>query len=371
MDFRKLALLVGALMVAAISAVLARGLLAGGTDTAEATPQPGIEVLVAAQTLPIGTMIDPSMIRFQPWPQDMVDGAYILRAQGDPQTLKGQVVRYAIAAGQPVTQGALIKPGDRGFLAAALGPGMRAVTVSVNASTGVAGFVFPGDRVDVVLTQQVAGGGSGEPLKVAETIIRNIRVLATDQRTSSEPAEGEDATARLSNTVTLEATPAISEKIAVAQTIGQLSLSLRSITDNVAELEAAIAAGDVEIPEGTDAKGEKRILLALAARPNDTKGTFSTGGDVSRFQRTSVPALGDDGSLSPERKEAQRLSDQLTLRNLRKQLADEKKSASSVTVRRGASTNEEDASGNLDRLSSATLSPYARALGNPMSGGRN
>ena len=71
---------------------------------------------------------------------------------------------------------------DRGFLAAALGPGMRAVTVPVNTSSGVAGFVFPGDHVDLVLTQQVSGGGEGPPLKVSETIVRNVRVLATDQR---------------------------------------------------------------------------------------------------------------------------------------------------------------------------------------------
>ena len=83
---------------------------------------------------------------------------------------------------QPVTRGALIRPGERGFLAAALAPGMRAVTVAVSATSGVAGFVFPGDRVDIVLTQEVEGGGDGAALRVSETIIRNIRVLAVDQR---------------------------------------------------------------------------------------------------------------------------------------------------------------------------------------------
>jgi pilus assembly protein CpaB len=96
----------------------------------------------------------------------------------------GRVVRNEITAGQPITHGALIKPGERGFLAAALGPGMRAVTVPVSNISSVAGFVFPGDRVDIVLTQSVSGGGDGQPLKVSETIIRNIRVLATDKRTS-------------------------------------------------------------------------------------------------------------------------------------------------------------------------------------------
>src|SRR3546814_780778 len=101
----------------------------------------------------------------------------------------GTVVRNPITAGQPVTQGALVKPGDRGFLAAALGPGMRAVTFPVSAKTAVAGFVFPGDRVDLVLTQDVAGGGDGPALKVSETVMRNLRVLATDQRTDNTTDE--------------------------------------------------------------------------------------------------------------------------------------------------------------------------------------
>jgi pilus assembly protein CpaB len=198
------------------------------------------------------------------------------------------VVRYAITAGQPITQGALVKPGDRGFLAAALGPGMRAVTVRMDPATGVAGFVFPGDRVDLVLTQDVPGGGDGPPLKASETIVRNLRVLATDQRTSSETEEGKAPVVTYS-TVTIEATPRIAEKIAVSQTIGTLSLSLRSIADNTAELERAIAAGEVSVPDGTDPKAEKKMLLQIASRPVDTDPTYVVGGDVSRFQRRSVP----------------------------------------------------------------------------------
>jgi pilus assembly protein CpaB len=166
---------------------------------------------------------------------------------------------------------------------------MRAVTVSVSATSGVAGFVFPGDRVDLVLTQTVAGGGEGQPLKASETIIRNARVLATDQRMDVKGEDGKPVVQNVS-TVTLEATPKIAEKIAVAQTIGQLSLSLRSIADNNAELEQAIASGEVTVPEGTDPKAEKRMLLAIASRPIDTKTTFTVGSDVSRFQRSSVPS---------------------------------------------------------------------------------
>jgi pilus assembly protein CpaB len=159
----------------------------------------------------------------------------------------------------------------------------------VNISAGVAGFVFPGDHIDLVLTQQVQGGGDGPALKVSETIIRNLRVLATDQRITSTDEEGKTKVQTFSN-VTLEVTPRIAEKVAVAQSLGSLSLSLRSIADNSSELERAVAAGDVKVPAGTSPDQEKQMLLALANRPIDSNTTYSTGGDVSRFQRRTVPA---------------------------------------------------------------------------------
>jgi pilus assembly protein CpaB len=198
-------------------------------------------------------------------------------------------VRNAITAGQPVTRGSLVGPQDRGFLAAALAPGMRAITVPVSVSSSVAGFVFPGDHIDLMLTQQVQGGGDGPALKVSETIIRNLRVLATDQRITSTDEEGKTKVQTFSN-VTLEVTPKIAEKISVAQSLGSLSLSLRSIADNTSELERAVAAGDIKVPAGTSPDQEKQMLLAMANRPIDTNTTFSTGGDVSRFQRRTVPA---------------------------------------------------------------------------------
>jgi pilus assembly protein CpaB len=188
-----------------------------------------------------------------------------------------------------MTIGSVIKPGDRGFLAAALGPGMRAVTVPVSATNSVAGFVFPGDRVDLVLTQSVSGGGDGEPLKVSETILRNLRVLATDQRMDALGADGKPVVQTYSN-VTIEVTPKIAEKIAVAQTIGSLSLSLRSLADNSSELDAAIAGTDMSLPDGSNATAEKKMLASLSARPVDRGSTYSTGADVSRYQRSSVPA---------------------------------------------------------------------------------
>ena len=294
MDVKKLALLVGALVIAVITAVMAKNMFAGaGAQQAAAAPAVplGPKVLVAKKALPAGTIIDPDSFAYQPWPKELMQSAYYVEAapDGDPKKLLGTVVRYPITAGQPVTRGSLVGPEDRGFLAAALGPGMRAITVPVNVSAGVAGFVFPGDHVDIVLTQQVQGGGDGPPLKVSETIIRNARVLATDQRITSKDDEGKTQIKTFSN-VTLEVTPRIAEKVAVAESMGRLSLSLRSIADNTADLERAVAAGDIKVPANANPAQEKQMLLAYADRPNDSNTTFTTGGDVSRFQRRTVPS---------------------------------------------------------------------------------
>ena len=291
MDVKKIALLVGALLVAAVTAVMAKNMFTGASaPEAQAAPVPvGPKILVAKKALPVGTIVDAESFTFQPWPEELVQNAYYKEGEPDSDLSKllGTVVRNAVTAGQPVTRGTLVGPEDRGFLAAALGPGMRAITVPVSATTGVAGFVFPGDRVDIVLTQEVTGDGPA--LKVSETIVRNIRVLATDQRFDSKGEDGKTVVQTFSN-VTMEATPRIAEKIAVAQSVGTLSLSLRSLADNTSELERAVASGQVKLPKGATPAEERKLLLAVANQPIDTGATFTTGGDVSRFQRRTVPA---------------------------------------------------------------------------------
>ncbi|WP_435202925.1 Flp pilus assembly protein CpaB [Qipengyuania sp. 902] len=294
MDRKKLVLLVGALIVAIGTALVARSMFAGASapqaEAAQVEAQ-GPKVLVAQRALPVGTIITADAINFQLWPEELVQNAYFLDGEADMSKLLGTVVRHPITAGEPVTQGALVAPGDRGFLAAALAPGMRAITVPVSAQSGVAGFVFPGDRVDMVLTQTIKGDEDTE-MRASETILRNLRVLATDQSTVSEKAEDGSTIVKPFRAVTLEVTPVIAEKIAVAQTIGTLSLSLRSLADNQSELEMALAKGDVTIPDDATPEEEEKLLREAMARPDDAKGTFVTGGDVSRFQRRSVRPVG-------------------------------------------------------------------------------
>ena len=290
MDTRKIMLIVGALVIAIGAAFgvnqMMRGAAAPQARAAAAPEITGPMILVATRQLPVGTIVGPDSFRFQPWPKELVEKAYFLKDKTDVNTLVGTVVRYPITAGQPLTQGALVHPDDRGFLAAALGAGMRAVTVKVSQEQGVAGFVFPGDRVDVVLAQTIAvQEGSSYPDKqifTAETIVRNVRVLATDQRYDAEDETGKTPV-RTFGSVTLEATPEIAEKIAVAQDMGKLSLALRPLAESAGDLDAAIASGDVNVPSKGGSAAEKKMLAEVAARPTSGRSSVTTGGDVSRF----------------------------------------------------------------------------------------
>ena len=119
MDKKKLVLLLGALIIAVGTAFAARSMFAGAAaPEAEAAPEPvGPKVLVAQRGLSTGTIITADAIRYQQWPEELVQDAYFLDGESDVAQLIGTVVRHPITAGEPVTQGSLVKPGDRGFLA--------------------------------------------------------------------------------------------------------------------------------------------------------------------------------------------------------------------------------------------------------------
>lgn len=195
------------------------------------TAAPAAEIMVASRTLPAGSLLRPGDLEWQPWPEDGVAPAYVVRSPagpGEPDPMagfEGAVVRHGITAGEPVTEQRVVRPGDRGFLAAILSPGMRAVSVPISATTGIAGFVFPGDRVDVILIHAIERGesSSDRTLRASETVLTNVRVLAVDQRVADQ---GNPVVAK---TATLEVTPKQAETITMLTEMGRLTLSLRSL----------------------------------------------------------------------------------------------------------------------------------------------
>lgn len=188
-----------------------------------------VPVLTAARPLRAGTLLKPEdLATEQRAPSDVPAGARIDSgtARGD---LLGAMIRRNLTKGDALLSGDALNPGDRGFLAAVLGPGMRAVTVGVDAVTGLAGLVWPGDRVDLILTQAQDGSNVAPAHRVsAETVLHDGRVLAID-RQLMQGATSESPEAAMARTVTLEVTPAEAERVAVAVKLGHLSLSVVAV----------------------------------------------------------------------------------------------------------------------------------------------
>ena len=188
-------------------------------------PSTTIYILVAARDLPSGALVQPDDLMWQSWPDDRVSDAYLRKDRDDPQTLAGAVVRLHIAQGEPVSAGRMVKPGERGFLAAVLAPGMRATSVPLTSTSDVAGLILPGDHVDLILSHQIPDiRDPNAPARTAsETVLTNLRIVAIDQTTNDQ-----DKKPLSGKTATFEVTPKQAEIIEVAKLIGNLSLVLRS-----------------------------------------------------------------------------------------------------------------------------------------------
>jgi len=236
MNLRTVLLLLFALSAAAVTAYFARNWIASQRASwenqapaqAEAPTVPVKEILVADEDLATGTFVKPEHLKWQQWPEDGVIEGYMIRGEASEQDLDGAVVRTHLYAGEPITKSRVVHPGERGFLAAVLEVGQRAVSVPVDATSGISGLVFPGDSVDVILTFQttVKNEDTDENLTryFSETLLHDIRVLAIDQA-----VENVDGMAKVAKTATLEVEPKQAEKVAVALEIGTLSLSLQSL----------------------------------------------------------------------------------------------------------------------------------------------
>jgi pilus assembly protein CpaB len=146
-------------------------------------------------------------------------------------------LRTSVAAGDPIGRGGIVKPGDRDFLQIVLSPGARAIAIPVAMGGASTGILYPGDRVDVILTQTFKNDPPLTRRSVGETVVENLRVLAIDSIDAKSIASGNS----FGRTVTLEVTPEQAEKINVATELGKLSLTLRSITTTEAVTAAATA----------------------------------------------------------------------------------------------------------------------------------
>lgn len=249
MNIRTFLFLGAALIMAGATAFLARGWLDAQRAALLASMQqpqeqgspapPTTYVLVAQNHMPTGHFVQPEDLSWQAWPEDTLMFGYVRKGEGSIELFVGTVVRTPMTPGEPITEARVVRPGERGFLAAVLNPGMRAVAAKIDATSGVAGFIFPGDRVDIILTHSVkiVGLNPTDPdeeitRKAGETVLHDVRVLAINQTTYNE--EGQPLVGK---TVTLEVTPKQAEMVRVTAAMGRLSLSLRSLAAAPSEPE--------------------------------------------------------------------------------------------------------------------------------------
>ena len=212
-------------------------------------PEPPVmrRVLVAARALPAGTLLDDGDLA-EAELDPVADETEYFPAPGESagHSLRGHVVREALVEGAPITQSSVVGPDQGGFLATVLRPGTRAVTIQFGTATRRAGLVDPGDRVDVILSAELAADGR-DRASFARTIVEDARVVAIDSRKIGDGAAslaenleaasgGEQAEA---TTATLEVTPAQGERLVLGETEGALSLAVRSLATAAAEASSA------------------------------------------------------------------------------------------------------------------------------------
>jgi pilus assembly protein CpaB len=206
-----------------------------------------IDLLVAARGLPAGTLMREEDFTQRAVPSAAVPRDALTNSPDVRASLRGALLRHYLDSGSTLTASDVLHPRDRGFLAAVLAPGARAISIGVDAITGNGGLIWPGDRVDVILTQELNGKDAPQARRiVGETVLSDVRVVAVDQ-SIAQGATGDNATGRVARTVTLEVTPQQAERAVVAERMGNVTLAIRAV-DGVADTpdpRALVYGGDV------------------------------------------------------------------------------------------------------------------------------
>lgn len=213
-----LAILIGALSAAMVYRYM-RG-LRSEVETARRTTAGTVDVVVANEAIPLGTRIEPKLLKTVPWPENLVpDGAIT-----DPKTVVDSVAQVAIAKNQPLSQSQVSTQG--GLLSSRITGGMRAMSVKVDDVTGVSGFIAPNSRVDVLIAGATGDESSQE--QRSKLVLQNIRVLAIGKSIDQR----EDKAVEVP-TVTLLVSPEEAEKLTLAARYEPVRLALRNHDDDL------------------------------------------------------------------------------------------------------------------------------------------
>jgi pilus assembly protein CpaB len=242
---------------------------------------PPVKILVTGQPLQAGTLLKDADFREREVPADAAADGSLVANDDTRAEIRGAMLRRYFESGEIVHRADVLRPRDRGFLAAVLAPGTRAVSIGVDAKTGASGLISPGDLVDVILAQEFARGETPAGRRVvAETVLSTARVIAVDQQIAQGAPTGSSipgaATNRVASTVSLQVTPEQAGRVVVAERLGRLTLVVRSIDG-----KQAIGPGATEL-------GAKDVAQALEKTPPPPPSVF--GSDVSTALSQEEPA---------------------------------------------------------------------------------
>jgi pilus assembly protein CpaB len=212
-----------------------------------------------------GEVLEPDMLDSQPWPKHLVLEDFITSPEATRSVVK-MVARSAFQKGEPIIMNRLSNPRDPSFLAANLSPGMRVVTVASDGIAGVAGFVYPGDRVDVLVTHPIPKEDVDEkdPIKeekVTETLLTNIKVLAVNQRATGGGEGVEEAD--LPSSISLEVALEDAQRLRLGQETGYLSLALRGLGEEGREIPGITHVQDLSQSDVYDALGGRNDSVII------------------------------------------------------------------------------------------------------------
>lgn len=221
-------------------------------------------IVVAAQPMRFGKVIEPLSLKVIDWPSDTIpQGAFRTVEELIGDATQQRYVMTAIEQNEPVLTSKITGPGQRATLSATLEPGMKAISIRVNDVLGVAGFVLPGDRVDIMLTRQIDADGDAKRDGVTGVLLQGAKVLAVDQS-----ADDRSDKPSVSKTVTMEVSTAEAQKLTLAATVGTLSLALRNVSSADVEEIQPISLADLDTGATSAALAREKELAAREERLN-------------------------------------------------------------------------------------------------------
>ena len=311
--------LIAAIVFAAIAAVIVLRMSASQEPPPQAAALPApqvktVSIYVAAQPIPIGATITAEMVSSQPWPENLVLDGFIKVTNGSSPV--GMVARAPFQTQEPIIASKVSNANDPNFLAGALPKGMRVVTIETNEIQGLAGFIFPGDRVDIILTRDINSWVSPpvphsqpqeEKDSITETLLTNVTVLAVDQRSTAAGATDKDGKLVVPHSVSLMVSPADAQRLVLGARKGTLSLSLRALADRESA-DPLIITGIKDISQYEEPQaqqqGDDGVVIVRGTKPesqeSEQTGGASTGGNNAAPTHVTTTTTTINPSAQPQ-----------------------------------------------------------------------